>query len=93
MEWKSQFRTGSCVDRWPEGRTQSPSRMCQSSPGMGFLMRWSSGTYCTLPEAAVPHPPLDHGSLRARTVSYSSLSPQCPAKFLALGGNAVYMNE
>lgn len=64
--------------------------MCQHSSGMGFLMRWSSGT---LPMAAVPLSPPDHGSLRARAMSYSSPSPQCPAEFLALGGNAVCMNE
>lgn len=44
--------------------------------------------------ATSPPPPLDHGFLRARTVSYSSLSSQCPAEFLALGGcYAVCMNE
>ena len=93
MGRKSQFRTSSWVDCWPEGRTQGRSEKCQPHSGAGFLMRWSSGKYCTLPVATVSLPPLDHGSLRARAVSYSSLSPQCPAEFLALGGNAVCMNE
>lgn len=49
--------------------------------------------FCTLPSGNSPPPPLDHGSLRARAVSYSSASPRRPAEFLALGGYAVYMNE
>lgn len=67
--------------------------MHQAHSGAGFLTRRPSGKYCTLPVATVSHPPLDHGSLRARAVSYSSLSPQRPAEFLALGGNAMCMNE
>ena len=93
IEWKSQFITSSCVDRWPEERTQSPSGMCQRHSGIGFLMRWSSGMYCTLLVATVFLPPPDRGFLRARAMSCSSLSPQRPAEFLALSGNAVCMNE